>query len=141
VEFKRYAAQVVSNSKQLANSLLEHGFDLVSGGTDNHLILIDLRSKGVTGKSLARALDQAGIVTNYNTVPNDPRKPFDPSGLRIGTAAITSRGLGTDQMPQIVEWIDEVVEHVKAGNESGPSRIAREVREMLMAYPAPGLER
>ena len=78
--------------------MLARGFELVSGGTDNHLILIDLTSKNVAGKPAAKALDKAGIVTNYNTVPFDPRKPFNPSGLRIGTPAVTSRGMGPAEM-------------------------------------------
>ena len=81
------------NAKALADGLAERGFDLVSGGTDNHLILVDLTSKGVTGKLAAEALDRARITTNYNTVPFDPRKPFDPSGVRLGTPAVTTRGM------------------------------------------------
>ena len=97
-EFRDYAHQVVTNAKALAGALLARGYDLVSGGTDNHLILIDLTSKGIGGKPAAKALDRAGIETNYNTVPFDQRKPFDPSGLRIGTPAITTRGLSEEHM-------------------------------------------
>lgn len=92
--FGDYAHAVVANAKALAAELIDRGYQLVSGGTDNHLILIDLTSKGVPGKTAAKALDRAGLVTNYNTVPYDPRPPFDPSGLRIGTPALTSRGSG-----------------------------------------------
>jgi len=93
-EFRTYAHQVVANAKALAAALAERGFALVSGGTDNHLILMDLTPKGIPGKPAAKALDRAGIETNYNTVPFDPRKPFDPSGLRNGTPATSSIGLG-----------------------------------------------
>ena len=93
-EFKRYAHQIVRNAKALAEELLARGFSLVSGGTDNHLILIDLTNKKVTGKKAATALEKAGIVCNSNTVPYDPRKPFSPSGIRLGTPAVTSRGMG-----------------------------------------------
>src|SRR6266852_9510306 len=96
--FRDYAHQVVANAQALAAALTEHGYDLVSGGTDNHLILIDLTRQGIGGKPAAKALDRAGIETNYNTVPFDPRKPFDPSGLRIGTPAITTRGLREEHM-------------------------------------------
>ena len=101
-EFKEYGAQIVRNAKALAGELLERGFDLVSGGTDNHLMLIDLTNKGVTGKKASKALDRAGIVVNYNTVPYDPRKPFSPSGIRIGRPAVTSRGMKEPEMRRIV---------------------------------------
>src|ERR1700745_4066459 len=108
-EFRIYAHQVVANAKALAAALAERGFALVSGGTDNHLILIDLTPEGIGGRPAAKGLDRAGIETNYNPVPFDPRKPFDPSGLRIGTPAITTRGLREEHMPQIAAWMDEVV--------------------------------
>ena len=92
-EFSAYAHQIVANAKALADALNERGFDLVTGGTDNHLILVDLTNKGIGGKPAAKALDRAGIELNYNTVPFDTRKPFDPSGIRLGTAAVTTRGL------------------------------------------------
>ena len=101
-EFAAYAHQIVANAKALADALVARGFDLVSGGTDNHLILIDLTSKDIPGKPAAKALDRAGLETNYNTVPFDPRKPFDPSGLRIGTPAITTRGLRDGLMADLV---------------------------------------
>jgi glycine hydroxymethyltransferase len=135
--FAAYAAQVVTNAKALAEALLARGFDLVSGGTDNHLILIDLTPKNVTGKVAAKALDRAGIVTNYNSIPFDPRKPFDPSGLRIGTPAITSRGMGVDEMKQLAAWMDDVV----AAPDDGArlERVAAAVRELCAGFPAPGL--
>ncbi|RSM82115.1 serine hydroxymethyltransferase [Kibdelosporangium aridum] len=137
-EFSTYAHAVVANAKALAAALVERGFDLVSGGTDNHLILIDLTNKGIAGKPAAKALDRAGIELNYNSVPFDPRKPFDPSGLRLGTPSITTRGLGTEQMVKVAEWIDQVVQAENAGDEATIERIAGEVRELLAAYPMPG---
>ncbi|MFS2293577.1 MAG: serine hydroxymethyltransferase [Actinomadura sp.] len=137
-DFARYARQVVANARALAAALLERGYDLISGGTDNHLILIDLTNKGVAGKPAAQALDRAGIELNYNAVPFDPRKPFDPSGLRIGTAAITTRGLDEACMPQIAAWIDEVVQAAAKQDETVVERVAAEVREMLASYPMPG---
>ncbi len=91
-EFKDYAKQIVKNAKALADSLLGHGFNLVTGGTDNHMIIVDLRNKNLTGKGAEKALDRAGITVNRNMIPYDPRKPFDPSGIRLGTPAITTRG-------------------------------------------------
>ncbi|HEU5108880.1 MAG TPA: serine hydroxymethyltransferase, partial [Micromonosporaceae bacterium] len=107
--FREYAAQIVANARALAAALVERGFDLVSGGTDNHLILADLTGKGIGGKPAAQALDRAGIELNYNTVPYDTRKPFDPSGIRLGTAALTTRGLTEEHMPQVAAWMDETV--------------------------------
>jgi len=111
-EFISYAKQIVKNAARLAQKLLEYGFDLVSGGTDNHLILIDLRNKGIRGKKLAKALDRAGIVTNFNTVPGDPAPPNDPSGLRIGTPAVTTRGMKEPQMDTIAGLINKVAESI-----------------------------
>ncbi len=138
-EFRAYAHQVVENAKVLAGELVDRGYKLVSGGTDNHLILIDLEPKGVRGKVVAQALDRAGLVANYNTVPFDPRKPMDPSGLRIGTPAVTSRGMGPAEMRQIAAWMDEVVEAVRDGREEPFDRIADAVRELASGFPPPGV--
>ncbi|MEZ4220067.1 MAG: serine hydroxymethyltransferase [Polyangiaceae bacterium] len=138
-EFKRYAQAVVENAKALADALLAKGFALVTGGTDNHLLLLDLTPKNVPGKVAAQALDKAGIVANYNSIPFDPRKPFDPSGLRIGTPAITSRGMGAPEMKRLADWMDRVVGNPT--DEALLSRIAGEVREMCQGFPAPGLPR
>ena len=135
--FADYARQTVANAKVLAASLVERGFDLVSGGTDNHLILIDLTGKGVAGKPAAKALDRARITTNYNTVPFDPRKPFDPSGLRIGTPAVTTRGMGEREMERIAGWIEEVVDAAQRENEAVIERVAKEVTELALAFPIP----
>jgi glycine hydroxymethyltransferase len=119
--------------------LTERGFDLVSGGTDNHLILVDLTSKDIGGKPAAQALDRAGIELNYNTVPYDPRKPFDPSGIRLGTPAVTTRGMTADDMPRIAAWIDVAVDAAKRGDEAALEATAAEVREFTSAFPIPGL--
>ncbi len=137
-EFFEYAQRVVENAKALAAGLLERGFDLVSGGTDNHLLLVDLTSKGVTGKVAAQGLDRARITLNYNTVPFDPRKPFDPSGIRLGTPAATTRGMGQAEMELIARWIDEGVEAAGRDDEATLGRIAGEVRELCAAFPVPG---
>ena len=137
-DFSAYAAQIVANAKVLAEALLERGFDLVSGGTDNHLILIDLTSKDVPGKVAAKALDRARLTLNYNTVPFDPRKPFDPSGIRLGTPAATTRGMKEREMLEIARWIDEGVEAAKREDESEIERIAGEVLELTRAFPIPG---
>ena len=135
--FKDYAHQIVANSKSLATAMLEKGFDLVSGGSDNHLILCDLTNKNVPGKKAAQALERAGIVLNYNSVPFDPRKPFDPSGIRIGTAAITSRGMKEPEMKKLADWMAQVVESPE--NDSLQASIAKEVAELCSGFPAPGL--
>ncbi|HEY1487959.1 MAG TPA: serine hydroxymethyltransferase, partial [Micromonosporaceae bacterium] len=136
-EFATYAAAIVSNAVALAEALSERGFDLVSGGTDNHLILIDLTGKGVAGKPFAKALDRAGLVVNYNTVPADPRKPFDPSGIRIGTPAVTTRGMGPSEMLAIADWMSRVVEATAAENEAAIETIATETRELAAGFPVP----
>jgi glycine hydroxymethyltransferase len=137
-DFREYAANIVANAAALADALLARGFDLVSGGTDNHLILVDLTNKGIGGKPAAQALDRAGIELNYNTVPFDPRKPFDPSGIRLGSSAITTRGLGVEQMPQIAEWMDRTVTAANEGDDTAIGTIATEVKELLSGYPMPG---
>jgi glycine hydroxymethyltransferase len=135
--FVDYAKAVVENAKVLAHALVERGFGVTTGGTDNHLMLVDLTSKNVAGKPAAQALDRAGIVANYNAVPFDPRKPFDPSGLRIGTPSVTSRGMGKGEMAKLAEWIDRVVANVN--DEGVITKVAGEVRELCSKFPAPGL--
>jgi glycine hydroxymethyltransferase len=135
--FRDYAHQTVRNAKALADELNHRGFKLVSGGTDNHLIVVDLTNKGVIGKTGARALDRAGLVCNYNTVPYDPRKPFSPSGLRLGTPAVTSRGMGENEMRQIGAWIDAGIANVN--DEAALDRILRDVNALCRRFPAPGL--
>jgi len=137
--FAKYAEQVVTNAQALAEALNERGFDLVSGGTDNHLILIDLTNKDVLGKKAAKALDRAGLTANYNAVPFDPRKPFNPSGLRMGTPAVTSRGMGPDEMRQIAGWMDRVLAAVATEDDGTIEAVAGQVRELAHAFPAPGV--
>jgi glycine hydroxymethyltransferase len=135
--FKEYAKNVVANAKVLAEALLGKGFRLVTGGTDNHLILVDLTQKNVPGKVAAKALDRAGIECNYNSIPFDPRKPFDPSGIRIGTPAITSRGMGKNEMVALAGFMDRVV--AAPDDEKLLDRVAAEVKELCKAFPAPGI--
>jgi glycine hydroxymethyltransferase len=137
--FKAYAAQIVANARALAEALIARGFELISGGTDNHLLLVDLTNKNVPGRKAARALDRAGIVCNCNSIPFDPRKPFDPSGIRLGTPAVTSRGMREPEMRQIATWIDQVVGDPE--NDALLARIAGEVASLCDAHPAPGLAR
>ena len=137
-DFRTYADQVVANARALAEALTARGYDLVSGGTDNHLILVDLTRQGIGGKPAARALDRAGLELNYNTVPYDPRKPFDPSGIRLGTPAITTRGLGEQHMPLIAAWLDDAIAAAAKDDEATLDRIAGEVRDLLAGFPMPG---
>ena len=136
-EFKDYARAIVENAKALADDLVGRDFELVSGGTDNHLLLVDLTNKNVTGKIAAKALDRAGIELNYNAVPFDPRKPFDPSGIRLGTPSVTSRGMGVEEMVRIAEWIDQIVSSPR--DEEVGARIKAEIAELCRAFPAPGI--
>lgn len=136
-DFELYAKQIVANAKRLADRLMQYGFQLVSGGTDNHLMLIDLRNKGLTGKPLAKALDRAGIVCNYNSVPGDTAGPFNPSGLRLGTPSLTTRGMKEDQMDQVAEWINTVAENID--NDPVIAKVAQAVHELCAQFPVPKL--
>jgi glycine hydroxymethyltransferase len=136
-EFKAYAHQIVVNAKALAAALVERGFSLITGGTDNHLILVDLTNKNVPGKVAAKALDVAGLELNYNSVPFDPRKPFDPSGIRLGTPAVTSRGMKEAEMKQIAAWMERVV--AAPADAALHAQVAGEVRELCARFPAPGI--
>ncbi len=131
--FKIYGQQIVKNAQALAKRLLEHGFNLVTGGTDNHLLLIDLQNKNLTGGQASTALEAAGITVNKNAVPDDPRKPFDPSGIRLGTPALTTRGMKEGEMKQIADWINEVLEH--HNDASVLAKIKGEVKEMTVKFP------
>jgi len=135
--FKEYAQRIVTSAKALADSLLSHGFALATGGTDNHLVLADLTPFNVSGKIAAKALDEAGLVCNYNSVPFDTRKPFDPSGIRIGTAAVASRGMKEPEMRQIAAWMDQVV--TAPTDTALQAKIAGEIRELCAKFPAPGI--
>lgn len=136
-EFRDYARQVVENGRTLAETLNSNGFDLITGGTDNHLLLVDLTSKNIGGKPAAKALDQAGIVVNYNAIPFDPRKPGNPSGIRLGTAAVTSRGFREREMIQVGEWINAVV--ADPDDQSLLADIAENVASYCRDYPPPGI--
>lgn len=136
--FKDYAHKIVENAKCLASELISHGFNLVSGGTDNHLMLIDLSNKSVTGKVAAVALEKAGIVLNYNTVPGETRKASDPSGIRLGTPSVTSRGFGINEMKKIALWMNEAINNVS--DDAVLSKIASEVAELCKGFPIPGIE-
>ena len=138
-QFKTYAHQIVRNARALAEGLAGYGFKLVSGGTDTHLILMDVTPRGMTGKAYARALDRAGLECNYNTVPGDPRKPFDPSGLRLGTPSVTSRGMREPEMAKIAGWFSRVAENIT--NEAALDAIAGEVRDFCAGFPCPGIVR
>ncbi|MCK5802290.1 MAG: serine hydroxymethyltransferase [Lentisphaeria bacterium] len=134
-EFKIYQQQVVTNAKSLASALVDNGFRIVSGGTDNHLMLVDMRPKGVTGKAAATALDIADITVNKNLIPFDPESPFVTSGIRVGTPAITTRGMKESEMTRIAEWIARVVENI--GDEEIAGQVAAEVLEMTRDFPLP----
>ncbi len=127
--FKKYQRQIVKNAKVLAEELKKYGFNLVSGGTDNHLILVDLRNKNITGKEAEEKLEKAGIIANRNTIPGDPRKPFDPSGVRIGTPAITTREMKEREMKKIAKWINEVISDFKSVPE-----VKKEVRKLSRKF-------
>nr|BFD59628.1 serine hydroxymethyltransferase [Bdellovibrio sp. CKG001]BFD63007.1 serine hydroxymethyltransferase [Bdellovibrio sp. HM001] len=132
-EFKKYSEQVINNAQVLAEALLSEGFQLVTGGTDNHLILIDLSDREITGKIAENSLDEAGITVNKNTVPNEKRSPFVTSGVRIGTPALTTRGMGTSEMKQIAKWISQVLNN--ADNAELKNRIHEEVKQLCKQFP------
>lgn len=132
-EFKKYSEQVINNAQVLAEALLSEGFQLVTGGTDNHLILIDLSDREITGKIAENSLDEAGITVNKNTVPNEKRSPFVTSGVRIGTPALTTRGMGTSEMKQIAKWISQVLNN--ADNVDLKNRIHEEVKQLCKQFP------
>jgi glycine hydroxymethyltransferase len=131
-DFKVYARRVVENAKALAGALIERGFAIVSGGTDSHLMLVDLRPKGLTGKVAEKVLDQAGITVNKNTVPDDPQSPFVTSGIRLGTPALTTRGMGTEEMVRIAQLIDIAL---AKQDEATLARVKGDVKELTSAFP------
>jgi glycine hydroxymethyltransferase len=131
-DFKTYARQVVDNAKALADALIDRGFAIVSGGTDSHLMLVDLRPKNLTGKAAEKLLDQAGITVNKNTIPDDPQSPFVTSGIRIGTPAVTTRGMGVPEMVRIAELIDRALTHP---DETTLAQVRAEVEELTSVFP------
>lgn len=130
-EFKEYQKQVVKNASVLADELTQRGVDIVSGGTDNHLMLLDLRSKGITGKELEHRLDEVRITANKNTIPNDPQSPFVTSGLRIGTPAVTTRGFKEPEMKLIAGWISDIINDF----EGNKDRVLGEVQTLCEKFP------
>jgi len=130
--FKRYGKQIVKNSKTLASELLKYGFNLITNGTDNHLILIDLRNKEVLGPEAQDRLEKAGITVNKNSIPFDPNPPFKPSGLRLGTPAITTRGMKEKEMKLIASWINDVIADAK-----NCSKVRNEVKKFCQKFPLP----
>ncbi len=136
--YRQYARQVAANCRRLAEGLLARGHSLVSGGTDNHLLVMDFRESPYSGKQVAKALAQAGIVCNFNMVPGDPRKPFVTSGVRMGTPAITSMGMKEPEMDLIAGWIDEVCRHLVEPDETA-GRIHAEVADLCARFPIPGI--
>jgi glycine hydroxymethyltransferase len=131
-EFRTYAARVVANAKVLGTALADRGFNLVSGGTDSHMLLVDLRSKEITGRKAEERLGLAAVTVNRNTIPNDPASPFVTSGMRLGTPAVTTRGMGPDEMVRIAELIDRVI---SAADDAEVARVRLEVRELASAFP------
>ncbi|NLO89363.1 MAG: serine hydroxymethyltransferase, partial [Clostridia bacterium] len=137
-QFKEYQKQIVANAKALAEALKERGFNLVSGGTDNHLMLVDLRNKGLTGKEAEELLDEVGITVNKNTIPFDPEKPFVASGLRLGTPAVTTRGMGETEMERIAEAIDLTLSYGASGEKLDLAR--KIVKELCAEFPLYGID-
>ncbi|MEZ6122226.1 MAG: serine hydroxymethyltransferase [Planctomycetaceae bacterium] len=135
--FKQYAQQIVDNAQTLAETLLAGGLRLASGGTDNHLMLCDVTAIDLSGSIAEAALDKAGITVNKNMIPFDKRKPMDPSGIRIGTAALTTRGMKTDEMKKVGQWILEVLKHTD--NDSQLERIRNDIAEFAQNFPVPGI--
>ena len=130
-EFRAYAENVVKNAKALAEALLAHGFDLVTGGTDNHLMLADLRKKNITGKELQTKLDEVHITVNKNAIPNDPEKPFVTSGIRVGTPAATTRGFKEPEMVKIAQWMAMVAKDFEGCKE----QVRSEVDALCRQFP------
>lgn len=133
--FKDYAAQVVKNARELAKQLTDRGYDLVTGGTDNHLLLMDLSGKKLSGAEAETALDKIGITVNKNSVPFDPRGAFDPSGIRLGTPAVTSRGLREEHMEQVAEWMHQAIKNRE--DDMLLNKLSKEVKEFTLQFPLP----
>lgn len=136
-EFQEYARQVIANAKVLAEEFVQKGFRVISGGTDNHLMVVDMTSKGLSGKEAEVVLDKVGISVSRSTIPNDPNPPMNPSGVRFGTPAITTRGMKENDMKKVAFWIDEAIKN--KDSESELSRIKEEVKEFCLQFPVPGI--
>ena len=131
--FVHYAKAIVSNAKVLAAALIKEGFQLATGGTDNHLMVVDVRPFHIGGKELAESLDEAGIVTNYNTIPHDPNPPFRPSGIRLGTPAVSVRGMGDQEMRKIASWMGKIAKN--PNNNALLKEINLEVKSLCQKFP------
>jgi glycine hydroxymethyltransferase len=140
-DFREYSKQVISNAKVLSDELIKKGYEIVSGGTDNHLFLVDLtHSKGLEemgGEEASTVLEKANITLNKNAIPNDPRKPWDPSGLRIGTPALTTRGMKEREMTKVAEYIDTVLKN--KDEEETIEKVRGEIKEFTSKFPIPGI--
>lgn len=136
-EFREYSAQVIRNAQTLTSALQARGLRIVSGGTDNHLLLVDLRPRGLSGKEAEQTLDEVGITVNKNMIPYDPATPFNPSGIRMGTPAVTTRGMREPDMERIAAWVDESLRSHE--DTAALSRVGEEVRAFADQFPVPGL--
>jgi glycine hydroxymethyltransferase len=138
-EFKDYARQVVENAKAMSNAFVERGINVVSGGTDNHLMLVDVGSIGISGRKAERVLDTVGISTNRNTIPGETRSAMQTSGVRVGTAAVTTRGFGVEDCITVADLISRVLRAPE--DEAVLKAVSAEVRELTSGFPVPGIER
>jgi glycine hydroxymethyltransferase len=134
-EFKEYSRQVMANAKIMAEEFIKRGYRVISGGTDNHLMVVDMTSKGIVGKDAEKALEKAGISVSRSTIPNDPNPPYNPSGVRFGTPAITTRGFGEKEIVEVVRIIDEAI--VNRDNEAKLAELKEEVKKMCKKFPVP----
>ena len=132
-KFKEYQQQVLLNAKTMAETLISRGYDIVSGGTENHLILVDLSAKNITGKDAEHALEEANITTNKNSIPNDPQSPFVTSGIRVGTPAATTRGFGESECSDIANWICDICDDIE--NESVVNDVRSKVEKLCARFP------
>lgn len=135
--FKEYAAQVIKNASTMAQAFMDKGYTVVSGGTDNHLMVVDMTSKGIGGRDAERILESIGISVSRSTIPNDPNPPLNPSGVRFGTAAITTRGMKEEEAKKIVDWIDAAIG--SSDSEDGLQKIKSEVQDLCRSYPVPSI--
>ena len=141
-EFKKYSKQVISNAKTLSNELSKLGYNIVSGGTDNHLFLVDLSNSGlgdIGGEEASTVLEKANITLNKNTIPNDPRKPWDPSGVRIGTPALTTRGMKEKEMVKVAQYIDTVLKN--KDDEKIIKKVREDIKKFTSKFPIPGINK
>ena len=133
--FQAYARQLVQNCAVLCKTVQDRGYRIVSGGTDNHLFLVDVKSRGMTGKAAAAALDAAGIVVNKNTIPYDTESPFQTSGIRVGTASVTTRGMKDAEMIKIGTWIADILDNI--ADETIQARVKRDAKALALQFPVP----